>query len=119
MVGPLAQRRSDVRPEALFLLFAPAGGQADGRMMGAFAVQMAVIIGIVYFLLIRPKVQQEKKHRDRLSQLKARDEVLTMGGIIGEVIHIKDDRITIRSGESRLVIQRDRIAEIRSTASTE
>ena len=106
-------------PDVLFLLFAPAGGQADGRVMGAFVVQMVLIIGIVYFLLIRPKVQQEKKHRERLSQLKARDEVLTMGGIIGEVVHIKDDRVTIRSGESRFVVQRDRIAEIRSTGSAE
>jgi preprotein translocase subunit YajC len=108
-----------MKPAVLFLLFAPAGGQADGKVMGAFVVQMVLIIGIVYFLLIRPKVQQEKKHRDRLAQLKTRDEILTMGGIIGEVIHIKDDRVTIRSGESRLVIQRDRIAEIRSQSSAE
>ena len=100
---------------AILFLFAPAGGQADGRVMGAFVVQMVLIVAIVYFLLIRPKVQQEKKHRARLSQLKAKDEVLTVGGIIGEVIHIKDDRVTIKSGESRLVIQRDRVAEIRST----
>src|SRR4051812_29107397 len=101
------------------VLFMVSAGQGDGRAMGAFVVQMVLIIGIVYFLLIRPKVQQEKKHRDRLSQLKTRDEVLTMGGIIGEVIHIKDDRVTIRSGESRLVIQRDRIAEIRNQAVVE
>ena len=31
------------------------------------------------------------------------------------MIHIKDDRITIKSGESRLVIQRDRVAEIRTS----
>jgi preprotein translocase subunit YajC len=104
---------------AVLFLFAPAGGQADGKVMGAFVVQMVLIIGIVYFLLIRPKVQQEKKHRDRLSELKTRDEVLTVGGILGEVIHIKDDRITIKSGESRLVIQRDRISEIRSSGSGE
>jgi preprotein translocase subunit YajC len=98
------------------LFGAPPGGQADGRVMGAFLVQMVLIIGIVYFLLIRPKVQQEKKHRERLSQLKKGDEVVSVGGVIGEVIHMKDDRITIRSGESRLVLQRDRIAEVRSPA---
>jgi preprotein translocase subunit YajC len=104
---------------AVLFLFAPAGGQASGTIMGSFIVQMVLIIGIVYFLLIRPKVQQEKKHRDRLAQLKTRDEVVTTGGIIGEVVHMKDDRITIKSGESRLVVQRDRIAEIRTTAATE
>ena len=103
---------------ALFA-FAPAGGQADGKVMGAFVVQMVLIVGIVYFLLIRPKVQQEKKHKDRLSQLKTKDEIVTVGGIIGEVIHIKDDRVTIKSGESRLVIQRDRVAEVRTGAAPE
>jgi preprotein translocase subunit YajC len=99
----------------LFFLFgAPAGGQADGRVMGAFVLQMALIIGIVYFLLIRPKVQQEKKHRERLSQIKKGDEIITTGGVIGEIVHLKDDRITIKSGESRLVVQRDRIAEVRA-----
>ena len=112
---------------ALFA-FAPAGGQADGKVMGAFVVQMVLIVGIVYFLLIRPKVQQEKKHKDRLSQLKTKDEIVTVGGIIGEVIHIRemskeagnklDDRVTIKSAESRLVIERGRIAKILTASTT-
>jgi len=106
-------------PALLFLFGAPPGGQGDGRVMGAFVVQMVLIVGIVYFLLIRPKVQQEKKHRARLSQLKKGDEVVTTGGVIGEIIHLKDDRITVKSGESRLVIQRDRIAEVRSPTGPE
>ncbi|MBI4419308.1 MAG: preprotein translocase subunit YajC [Gemmatimonadetes bacterium] len=97
---------------ALFL-FAPAGQQTDGRMMGAFVIQMVLIVAIVYFLLIRPKMQQEKRHRERIAHLKRGDEIVTAGGIIGEVVHLKDDRITVKSGEARLVIQRDRITEIR------
>ena len=106
-------------PALLFFFGAPAGGQADGRVMGAFVVQMVLIVGIVYFLLIRPRVQQEKKHKERLGQLRKGDEVVTAGGVIGEVVHLKDDRVTVKSGETRLVIQRDRIAEVRSPAGTE
>lgn len=95
------------------LLFAPAEPGA-GRGLVIFLFQMAAILAIFYFLLIRPKVQQEKKHRERLQQLKRGDEIVTVGGIIGEVVHIRDDRVTVRSGETRLVVQRDRIAEIRS-----
>jgi preprotein translocase subunit YajC len=95
------------------LLFAPAEPGA-GRGLVIFMFQMAAILAIFYFLLIRPKVQQEKRHRERLQQLKRGDEVVTVGGIIGEVVHIRDDRITVRSGETRLVVLRDRIAEIRS-----
>ena len=99
----------------LFLLFAPSGSGQGGRGLGIFLFQMAAFVAIIYFLLIRPKIQQEKKHRERLSQIRRGDEVVTAGGIIGEVVHLKDDRITLRSGEAKFIVQRDRIADVRST----
>ncbi len=98
-------------PNILFL-FAPSGQGGSGMMI--FLVQMLAIVGIFYFLIIRPKVQQEKKHKERLSQIKRGDQVVTVGGIIGEVVHIKDNQITLKSGESRLVVQRERVADILS-----
>jgi preprotein translocase YajC subunit len=53
--------------------------------MAIFLFQMLAILGIFYFLIIRPKVQQEKKHRERLNQVKRGDEIVTAGGIVGEV----------------------------------
>jgi preprotein translocase subunit YajC len=87
--------------------------------MGIFLFQMAAFIAIIYFLLIRPKIQQEKRHREQISQIKRGDEVVTAGGIVGEVVHIKDDRLTLKTGESRIVVQRDRIAEVRSAGAVE
>jgi preprotein translocase subunit YajC len=101
-----------VNLEALFL-FAPSGGSAGGTT-AIFLIQMLAILGIFYFLIIRPKVQQEKKHREQLERIRRGDEVVTAGGIMGEVVHIKDDKITIKSGESRMVVQRDRIAVVTS-----
>jgi preprotein translocase subunit YajC len=102
----------------LFLLFAPSG-EAGGRGLGIFLFQMAAFIAIIYFLLIRPKVQQEKRHKERLAQISRGDEVVTMGGLVGVVVHLKEDQVTIRSGEARLVVQRDRIAEVRTPGTTE
>ena len=98
---------------SLAFLFAPAG-QQGGAGLGIFLFQMAAFIAIIYFLLIRPKVQQEKKHRERLSQIKRGDHVVTVGGIIGEVVHIKDDQLTVKSGESRLMVHRDRVASVQT-----
>lgn len=106
-------------PLALFLQ-APTSGP------GSFApliIQFALIIAIIYFIMIRPQQRQRKKHEELLNQLKRGDEVVTAGGIVGEVIHIKevgtdggktkaDDRVTIKSGESRLVVERGRIQRI-------
>lgn len=97
--------------DTLFLLFAPTGQGGGGGAM-IFMVQMAAIIAIFYFLIIRPKVQQEKKHRERLEQLKRGDTVVTAGGIIGEIVHIKDSQLTLKTGESRVVVQRERVAEV-------
>lgn len=94
-------------------LFAPADAD-PGRGLVIFLFQMVAILAIFYFLVLRPRAQQEKRHKERLQQLKRGDEVVTVGGVIGEVVHIRDDRITVRSGEARLVVQRDRIAEVRA-----
>lgn len=100
-------------PDILFL-FAPSGQSSGGSGMMIFLLQMLAIVGIFYFLIIRPKMQQEKKHKERLSQIKRGDQIATVGGIIGEVVHIKDNQITLKSGESRLVVQRERVADILS-----
>ncbi len=101
---------------------APTGG-AGGLFSGPLLLEFALIFAILYFLMIRPQQRQRKKHEEALLALKRGDEVVTAGGIIGEVIHIRemskdgsgkplDDRITIKSGESRLVVERGRIARI-------
>ena len=111
---------------ALLLQAAPAGGAGS---LTPLLVQFTLIIAIIYFVLIRPQQKQRRKHEDALKSLKRGDEIVTAGGIVGEVIHIKetskdgganrlDDRVTIKSGESRLIVERGRIARITSGAAT-
>jgi len=100
---------------------APSGG---GLFSGPLLIQFALIFAILYFLMIRPQQKQRRKHEAALLALKRGDEVVTAGGIVGEVVHIRetakdgnaksalDDRVTIKSGESRLVVERGRIARI-------
>ncbi len=95
-----------------------------GQSLTPFLVQLAAIFGIFYFLLIRPQQAQKKKHEEALRNIKRGDQIVTAGGIIGEVIHVKDsgadgekgrfmeDPITIKSAESRLIVERGRIARI-------
>jgi preprotein translocase subunit YajC len=76
-----------------------------------------------------PQKKQRRKHDDELKALKRGDSIVTSGGIIGEVIHIRetskdgganrmDDQVTIKSGESRLIVERGRIARITSGSSS-
>ena len=95
----------------LFSLMAPQGGGSSGLSILLFQI---VAIGLVfYFLVIRPQGQARKKHADMLAALKKGDEIMTAGGIIGKVKDIKDDnRITVESGTSTVVIDRARIVRI-------
>ncbi len=108
-------------PALLALQF---GGAAGG--FTPFIIQLVAIFGIFYFLIIRPQQQQKKKHESALASIKRGDQVVTAGGIVGEVIHVKetgsaeggtskpmDDHITIKSAEStRLVVERGKIVKI-------
>ncbi len=106
-----------------FLLMQPSPGS---NPMYGFAFQMVLILAIFYFILFRPQQKQRQQQERSLREVKKGDEIVTAGGIIGEVIHIKqsskdgadvvtmEDRITIKSAESRLVIERGRIAKVLS-----
>lgn len=93
------------------LLFAPSGQGAGGGIT-VFLFQIAALIAIFYFMLIRPQRRQQERHRQMLASLQRGDKVHTSGGVIGEVVHLKDDEVTIRSAESRLVVHRSKIDHI-------
>src|SRR5437773_11794474 len=93
------------------LLFAPSG-QSAGAGLPIFLIQIGALIAIFYFLIIRPQRKQQERHRQLLASLQRGDRVVTSGGIIGEVIHLKDDEVTVKSGESRLIVLRSHIASL-------
>ncbi len=93
----------------LALLFVPSG-EGGGGAAGTF-ILLAAFIGIFYFLLIRPQRQQQKRHQEMIQSLRRGDDVSTVGGIVGRIVHIKEDRITIKTAEdTRVVVERDKVA---------
>lgn len=99
------------------LLFTPSGQGGPG--LSAFVIQIALFIGIFYFLLIRPQRRQQAQLKELLSSLQRGDRIVTSSGIVGEVLHIKDDEVTIRSGESKFVILRSGVSSITNRTGTE
>lgn len=77
----------------------PAGG-------GAFTlIYLAAMVAIFYFLLIRPQKKRQKQMMQMLDSLQVNDEVVTAGGIMGKVVTIKEDSVTIESGADRTKIK--------------
>lgn len=72
-------------------------------------IQLVIFVAIFYFMLILPQRREQKRLRDMLAALRPGDEVVTAGGLIGEVILIKDDQVSLKSGDSRVLVERARI----------
>lgn len=78
-----------------------------------------LLIGFVfYFLMIRPQSRERKKREEMLSTVKKNDRVATIGGILGTVLSVKDDEITLKVDESsntKITFVRSAIQRIIST----
>jgi preprotein translocase subunit YajC len=91
-------------------LMAPTDSGPSGIVV--LIVQMAALVAIFYFLLLRPQSQARKKQAALLANIKKGDEVVTAGGVIGKIKEIKDQRITIESGTAQLIVERSKITQV-------
>jgi preprotein translocase subunit YajC len=69
---------------------------AQGQSAWGSFVPLLIMLGIFYFLLIAPMRKRQKQQAQMIKDLKTGDPVLTVGGIYGTIVGIKDDRLTLR-----------------------
>jgi preprotein translocase subunit YajC len=96
--------------------YAQAGPAAGG---GSFLVQLLpfiMILGIMYFLIIRPQQKKLKDHRDMIAAIKRGDTVVTGGGIVGKVTKVVGDaELLVELAEGvRVRVVRGTISEVRT-----
>ena len=85
------------------LNFLQAGGV--GPDMGGTILMMVVMLGVFYFMLIRPENKRKKEAEQMRDTLKVGDEVTTIGGITGKVVHVKDDKFVLETGADQVRIE--------------
>lgn len=73
-------------------------------------VFLVVMIAVMYFVMIRPQRKQQKQEAKMRNELQIGDEIITIGGIYGRVVSLKDDSIVIESSGDRSKIQVTRTA---------
>jgi preprotein translocase subunit YajC len=76
-----------------------AGTGAGGGIMG-FLPMLVVIFVVMYFFIMRPQQKKQKEVANMLSNLKKGDKVATVGGMLGVVVGIKDDVVTLKFSEN-------------------
>ena len=80
---------------------------------GAFWLFLVATLGVIYFLMIRPQRQQQRRHQEMLSALKLGDEVITAGGLYGEVKRLDADRVALEIDDDvEVVVAKRAIASV-------
>src|SRR5688572_11302172 len=117
LAGTLSQgREHDVTLLELLWAVPREGGNAGA----IFIIQMLLIFGIFYFLLIRPQSKERQRHEQMLQKVKKGDEIVMNGGIIGKVVHVEEKRLTLKTGDNtRITVDRTRIAAVLDTRGEE
>ncbi len=64
-------------------------------------IWIVATFAIFYLLLIRPQQKREKKERIMRNSLEAGDHIVTIGGIVGKIISVKEDETVIETGADR------------------
>ncbi len=64
-------------------------------------VMLVAMLAVFYFLIIRPQKKQDKEIARMRDSLAVGDEIVTIGGIVGTVLIIKDDKLMIETGNDR------------------
>ncbi len=61
---------------------------------------LGVLVAVFYIFIIKPRKQQEKKHKDLLEEIQKGDKVVTIGGIKGEIARVKEDTVTLKISDT-------------------
>jgi len=89
-----------------------AGGAPQGSGL-SMLVMMGLFVVIFYFLLIRPQQKKQKEHQAMLGKLAAGDEVVLAGGILGRIVELGDQFLTIEIADNvRVKVQRFQVTSL-------
>ena len=92
-------------------LFAPmiatvgAEQGSTGMMLLTTILPFALLIVVFYFILIRPQRKRDKQTQKMRNNIQVGDEIITVGGIVGLVVSLKEDTLVLETGGDRSKIR--------------
>jgi preprotein translocase subunit YajC len=89
-------------PDSLLLIAQAAPAPGQGSAMPSL-IFFGLMFAAMYFLLIAPQRKKQKEHEKMLAALQSGDEIVTTGGIYGQITNVKDDRFVVRIAENTKV----------------
>ena len=78
---------------------------AAGAGMGSTVIMLVLMVAVFYFMLIRPENKRKKEAEAMRGSVKTGDKITTIGGIIGTVVNVKEDKIVIETSADQVRIE--------------
>ena len=72
---------------------------------GSMIIMMVVLNAVFYFFMIRPENKKKKEMNQMRDSLKVGDNITTIGGVIGDVVNVKDDTLVIETGADKVRVE--------------
>jgi preprotein translocase subunit YajC len=82
-----------------FLAMAPQGGSAESSLVSTL-LMFAMIIGIFYFMILRPQQKRQKERQKMLDAVKKGDKVVTAGGLHGTVAGLDEKTVLVQVSDT-------------------
>jgi len=73
----------------------------QGNPMMQFLPLMVIMFAVMYFLIIRPQKQKEKKRQEMITNVRKQDRIVTAGGVHGVVVTVKENDVIIRVDDAK------------------
>ena len=70
--------------------------------MGSMLLPLVIVVAMMYFLMIRPENKRKKQAEEMRNSLKKGDQITTIGGIVGKIVHVTDENIVIETSDDRV-----------------
>ena len=81
-------------------------GTGDGGAgLSSTIIMLVVMVAVFYFMLIRPEKKRKKEAEELRNSIKVGDEITTIGGIIGTVVSVKDEKFVIETSADQVRIE--------------
>ncbi len=72
-----------------------------GNPMMQFLPLMVIMFAVMYFLIIRPQKQKEKKRQEMIANVRKQDRIVTAGGVHGVVVSVKENEVIVRIDDTK------------------
>lgn len=82
------------------------GGNAQQQQSLMSILMWAVVLGGFYFMLFRPQQKKKKQEEEMRNNVKIGDEIVTIGGLVGKIVNVRDDFFMIECGTEKIKIKK-------------